>query len=79
MVNRVSRFNARLELAARALQAVSPLATLDRGYAIVSNTVDSRIVTDAANIAPGTSIDVRLSRGELSATVDEARPDDDQP
>ncbi len=67
----------RLELAARALQAVSPLATLERGYAIVSSQDDGSVVTDAATVAPGVGIDVRLARGELTATVGESRPSDD--
>ncbi len=73
----VGHRRARLELAARALQAVSPLATLDRGYAIVSSQDDGSVVTDAAAVAPGTGIDVRLARGELTATVSESRPGDD--
>ena len=77
MVELVGHRQARLELAARALQAVSPLATLDRGYAIVSSQEDGGVVTDAATVASGASIEVRLARGELSATVDESRPDDD--
>ena len=48
---------------------------VDRGYAIV--TTAEGVVTDAAATAPGTSIDVRLARGELSATVDETRHADD--
>ncbi len=77
MVELVGHRQARLELAARALQAVSPLATLDRGYAIVSRQADGGVVTAAATVAPGAGIEVRLARGELRATVDEARPDDD--
>ena len=63
----------RLSLAERALQSINPLATLDRGYSIVTG-ADGRVVTDANTTTPGTSIDVRLARGGLSATVDESRP-----
>jgi exodeoxyribonuclease VII large subunit len=74
MHDRLGRGRARLELAARALQTVSPLATLERGYAIVSTTADGSVVKDATAIAPGCKIDIRLAHGELRATVNEARP-----
>ena len=47
----------------RTLNAVSPLATLDRGYAIVSR-VSGAIVRSAAELSPGTPIEVRLARRE---------------
>ena len=76
-LEQVSHKKARLELAARALYAVSPLATLERGYAIVSSEADGGIVKDAAAVTPGTSVEIRLARGKLSATVDESRSRDD--
>ena len=66
----------RLSLAQRALQSVSPLATLQRGYAIVK-AADGTIVTDADTAPAGTRIDVRLARGELAATVDASRCEED--
>jgi len=54
------------QLAAK-LSALSPLRILDRGYAIVSN--QSGILKDAAAAKPDTRIHIRLSRGELDATV----------
>lgn len=67
----------RLSLAERTLRSVSPLGTLERGYAIVTAREDGAVVTDAGAAAPGAGIEVRLSRGELSATVEESRPADD--
>ena len=77
MTERLAHQRTRLELAARALQAVSPLATLDRGYAIVSNQADGSVLTDAVSVASGARIEVHLARGELSATVNQSRPDKD--
>jgi exodeoxyribonuclease VII large subunit len=54
---------------ARTLNAVSPLATLDRGYAIVS-TESGGILRDAAHAQPGTVIEARLARGRLRARVE---------
>jgi exodeoxyribonuclease VII large subunit len=53
----------------RTLNAVSPLATLDRGYAIV--TVEGgAILRNAADAAPGTFIDARLAQGSIRAKVE---------
>ncbi|VUX55918.1 exonuclease VII, large subunit [uncultured Woeseiaceae bacterium] len=68
----VDRLNVRLGLAARALDSVSPLATLDRGYAIVSDEETGAILTDAAKIKPGSGIRAQLARGTLQATVNKA-------
>jgi exodeoxyribonuclease VII large subunit len=65
----VSRAADRLVPLVRTLNAVSPLATLDRGYAIVS-VADGSILRDAAEAAPGTRIDVRLRAGRLRAKVE---------
>ncbi len=54
----------------RTLHAVSPLATLTRGYAIVS--IGSGEILRAAADAPiGTRIEARLARGTVRAIVDE--------
>jgi exodeoxyribonuclease VII large subunit len=58
----------RFELAARTLDAVSPLATLDRGYAIVSDTA-GRVLQDAAALQPGDGVTARLARGRFRAQV----------
>lgn len=73
----LERLTMRTALAARSLKALSPLATLERGYAIVSRRDDGSIVTDARRIATGDPIDIRLAEGGLGAVVDrktERRP-----
>jgi exodeoxyribonuclease VII large subunit len=55
------------------LHAVSPLATLDRGYAIVTDAT-GRVLQRATETAPGTVIDARLAQGSLRASVLEVRP-----
>ncbi|HEV7432706.1 MAG TPA: exodeoxyribonuclease VII large subunit, partial [Steroidobacteraceae bacterium] len=54
----------------RTLNAVSPLATLDRGYAIVSHA--GGILRNASDAAPGTIIEARLAVGKLRAKVEES-------
>ncbi|MGH8129330.1 MAG: exodeoxyribonuclease VII large subunit, partial [Steroidobacteraceae bacterium] len=58
-----------LQSAARALQATSPLATLGRGYAIVTLAVDGTVVKDSAQAQVGSEIDARLAHGRLRARV----------
>jgi exodeoxyribonuclease VII large subunit len=54
------------------LHAVSPLATLDRGYAIVADAA-GHVVTEATALKPGAEIEARLARGSVRATVTEVR------
>jgi exodeoxyribonuclease VII large subunit len=60
---------ARLESAARALQAVSPLATLDRGFAVITRAADGSLITEAGQLAVGETFDARLAQGSLRAAV----------
>jgi exodeoxyribonuclease VII large subunit len=53
----------------RTLQAVSPLATLDRGYAIV-NMQGGAILRQAREAPKGTLIEARLSKGTIVARVE---------
>jgi exodeoxyribonuclease VII large subunit len=61
----------RLALASRTLDAVSPLATLGRGFAVVSRVDDGLLLRDAAQAPAGTAIEARLARGRVRATVTE--------
>jgi exodeoxyribonuclease VII large subunit len=58
----------RFERSMRTLNAVSPLATLERGYAIVTDS-GAQVVTDASALAPGAQIEARVARGSVRATV----------
>jgi exodeoxyribonuclease VII large subunit len=60
----------RFGLAAAGLQARSPLATLARGYAIVTRVDDRTLVRDADTIEAGARIRVALRRGALLAIVE---------
>ena len=67
----------RLELAMRGLHAVSPLATLDRGYAIVEDAQSGKVLMSASDTAAGDDIRARLAHGELIATVKTTKKADD--
>lgn len=65
----VSDVEHRLQLAIRGLNSVSPLATLDRGYAIVEDASSGKVLLSAAEAKPGDNIRARLAEGELIAEV----------
>jgi exodeoxyribonuclease VII large subunit len=60
----------RLAVAAVALDAMSPLAVLGRGYALAED-ARGRILRDASKVETGERVRVRLSRGRLGCRVEE--------
>ncbi|MGE0113371.1 MAG: exodeoxyribonuclease VII large subunit [Steroidobacteraceae bacterium] len=66
----------RLTVAMRTLDALSPLATLTRGYAIVSN-AQGHAVMDASKLQAGEHIQARMSKGKFSATVIDVQRDEE--
>ncbi len=78
MPERLQALRTRLAGDARALNTVSPLATLERGYAIVTAEPDGTVLRDAAGVEPGTRIRARLARGALAATVQSAEVPEDE-
>ncbi len=67
--SRLARLGAQLDAAARALQAVSPLATLARGFAVLTRERDGALLTAAAEVTVGETVQARLGSGSLTATV----------
>jgi exodeoxyribonuclease VII large subunit len=61
--------DARLRSAAGRLESLSPLGVLARGYAVCWNEARTALVRDAASVAPGDRVHVRLHRGELACDV----------
>ena len=72
---RVRQARARLEHAVGRLDALSPLACLARGYAIVRKG-DARgaVVSDAATLAPGDAVALVFARGRAHALIDATEP-----
>lgn len=62
----------RLALASRGLNAVSPLATLDRGYAIVQD--GEKVVRQASELEVGSEVLTRLGDGAFASTVTKTIP-----
>jgi exodeoxyribonuclease VII large subunit len=70
---RLREARATLNGCARHLDAVSPLAVLQRGYALVADK-DGHPLTTAAAVSPGARLRIRFADGEIGATADDARP-----
>ncbi|MBA3233387.1 MAG: exodeoxyribonuclease VII large subunit [Propionibacteriales bacterium] len=66
--HRLSRASDDLEHRLARVRSLSPLATLERGYAVVQTTTGD-VVTDAALLTPGDNVVARLAAGRFTATV----------
>jgi exodeoxyribonuclease VII large subunit len=73
MTSQLDAIRAVLDENVRALKAVSPQATLERGYAILSSS-DGAIARDAETVCAGEQLSATLARGRLLVTVDEVVP-----
>jgi exodeoxyribonuclease VII large subunit len=68
----LERRRAALEHSAGRLRALSPRATMGRGYAIVRK--GAAVVTSASAVTMGDRLDVELAQGSLATRVEEVRP-----
>lgn len=69
----------RLQYLVRTLETVSPLATLGRGYAIVTREADNKILTDVKQIDVQTRIRARLHQGRFTAVIDGIENNEENP
>ena len=70
---RVERDVVAVDSLRRHLRALSPLATLERGYAVL-RTADGHVVRDAEEVAEGQVLDARVARGRLAVEVRSVHP-----
>jgi len=68
MTTKLADHRSTLSLASGKLNALSPLSTLERGYAIIRSATGS-IITEAAQTQPGQTITARFSDSEITAEV----------
>jgi exodeoxyribonuclease VII large subunit len=71
--HRIARDSEVLEHTLARVRALSPLKTLERGYAIVQ-AADGAVVRDAAQVTTGQELGVRLASGRLAVSVATATP-----
>lgn len=55
---------------ARMLNTLSPLNTLDRGYALVTDMQTQKVITRSDQVAPGTAVNARVAQGEFVCRVE---------
>ena len=66
----------RVQLAVRRLDTLSPLATLQRGYAIVRRADNHHVVRNAQDVSPGERVQARVAQGNLLCVVEKIQTDD---
>jgi exodeoxyribonuclease VII large subunit len=69
MDDRIAESGRRLELARASLEAASPQAVLERGFAVVRDK-DGKAVRDAGAVAPGGLLDIQFAKGRAVARAE---------
>ena len=72
VATRIGIARAELNRQSASLSALSPYATLERGYSIVLGP-QGKVLRDARNVQSGDSVSVRLQHGEIGARVESVR------
>lgn len=57
------------------LTLLGPLATLDRGYSIVTDPLFNRVVSDALMVKPGQTLEILMKNGRLWCSVEKVSKD----
>ena len=63
----------RLAGMARAVEALSPLSVLSRGYSLTKLTVEDAPLTSADQVQPGDELETTLSQGRIISVVEQKR------
>ncbi len=71
---RLRACHAVLDRRTASLEALSPLAILNRGYALVFD-ANGQLVKDAGRLTAGEEVSARLARGRVQARVTKTEPD----
>ncbi|NJN48297.1 MAG: exodeoxyribonuclease VII large subunit, partial [Candidatus Competibacteraceae bacterium] len=74
MQRHLERKAQRLDAAGRALQSLSPLQTLGRGYAIVRHVKTNEVIRKSAQTQPGEQVEALLAEGRLQCQVQDTDP-----
>ncbi|MBI3815712.1 MAG: exodeoxyribonuclease VII large subunit [Nitrospinae bacterium] len=71
--HRLEILDKKLKGASGRLNALSPLAVLERGYSISRRLPDMKIIKDISDVETGGQVNVKLHRGELVCRVEERK------
>jgi len=72
---KLEQFNQRLLNASQTLHAVSPLATLNRGYAMTINPSSGEIIRSTEQLNVGDMVQTRLAHGRFTSQIKEINQD----
>ncbi len=72
---RIESARQRLARQCQALDELSPLATLSRGYAVAQRARDGHLIRHTADIAPGERLRLRVSDGHIACLAEEGLDD----
>lgn len=67
--HKLEQFNQRLLNSSQTLHAVSPLATLNRGYAMVLDPFSGVIIRSTEQLKPGDRVQIRLAHGRFTSEI----------
>jgi exodeoxyribonuclease VII large subunit len=67
--HKLEGFNQQLLNVSQTLHAVSPLATLNRGYALVIHQPSGQIIRSTQQLKPGDMVETRLAEGRFSSQI----------
>ena len=76
-VTTLERMRARLAPARGRLQALSPVAVLERGYALALNHDTGEVIRDAGQLRSGDTLDVRFGKGAAEVAVQRIKDEND--
>jgi exodeoxyribonuclease VII large subunit len=68
---RIERVRSRLQELTAALNSLSPLAVLGRGYSLTRTLPAGKVVTDATTLTPGDLLRLTFAKGEARVRVEE--------
>ncbi|MDD5578409.1 MAG: exodeoxyribonuclease VII large subunit [Methylobacter sp.] len=67
--HKLDQLNQQLLNASQTLQAVSPLATLNRGYAMAIHLPSRQLIRSSEQLAPGDIIQTRVAQGQFTSQI----------
>jgi exodeoxyribonuclease VII large subunit len=70
----IDRQKLRLATTARMLNTLSPLSTLERGFALVNDVDTGKLVTNQQQLKPGQRLHTRIARGGFQSVVESLDP-----
>ena len=69
----VTKLNSQLTTLGKTLDSLSPLKTLDRGYAVARDSKTKKIISNSEKVSINSQIDIKLAKGEIAAKVIERK------